>query len=201
MTDDLPERRRAEVRGIMARTGLKSSQLAKRAGLAPSTVTRFLRGDVDHTLSDRTLDRIRQVGEEAAQAATDTGFAQRLKAARTQAELTQSGLARLVGITPSAVQFMERGETKRSRHTGALARALGVDALWLETGAEPDPVKPEPPAAEPPPRDDALLAAITVLSNRILELTAELRASRQPLPVTRAIVRRLPLPAIGSLSA
>ena len=48
------------VREILRATGWAPSDLAKRAGISHTTLTRFLNnGDVKHTLSSRTIAKIR----------------------------------------------------------------------------------------------------------------------------------------------
>lgn len=61
-------------------------------------------------------------------------FADRLKAARESAELTQAQLAAKYKIGQSAIGNMEAGGRGGSRHIARLANALGVNAYWLETG-------------------------------------------------------------------
>lgn len=61
-------------------------------------------------------------------------LAKRLRYAREQAGLSQSGLARRVGIRPQAIQFIEAGEVRRPRNTVEIAMALGVSAEWLLLG-------------------------------------------------------------------
>lgn len=46
---------------MLRATGLRPSELAARAGLAPSTLTRFLNSPVKHTLSARTLSKLSEV--------------------------------------------------------------------------------------------------------------------------------------------
>jgi len=48
------------LRDIIRATGLTAGAIAKRAGLAPSTITRFLHGEVGHVLKADTLTRISQ---------------------------------------------------------------------------------------------------------------------------------------------
>jgi transcriptional regulator with XRE-family HTH domain len=60
-----PEQRatRAWLYWVMDSTGLSASGLAHKAGVAVSTITRFLNKDVKHTLSARTIARIAAVTE------------------------------------------------------------------------------------------------------------------------------------------
>ena len=62
-------------------------------------------------------------------------FGQRLKEARLEAGFTQEGLAKRCGLaSQSTIGNMESGVREGSRHIGIIASALGVSALWLETG-------------------------------------------------------------------
>lgn len=61
-------------------------------------------------------------------------FSDRLKWARERAGFNQTELARRVGIAASSINQMETQPRKGSRHMSQLARVLGVNAYWLETG-------------------------------------------------------------------
>ncbi len=63
-------------------------------------------------------------------------LAERVKKAREAAGLSKSELARLCGVSPSAVTQWESGETKtlEGENLVRAADALRVDALWLATG-------------------------------------------------------------------
>ncbi|MEN8291853.1 XRE family transcriptional regulator [Acinetobacter radioresistens] len=68
---------------------------------------------------------------------------ERLKQARKNAKLSQVQLAEAVGIKQSTISQLEKGLMQSSTHLPALAKALGVNSYWLQTGME----KPE--AKEP----------------------------------------------------
>jgi phage repressor protein C with HTH and peptisase S24 domain len=61
----------------------------------------------------------------------------RIKEARRAAKLTQKALAQKVGMTQGTLSELETGESKSSTLLPSLAAALGVNALWLETGKGP----------------------------------------------------------------
>ncbi len=61
-------------------------------------------------------------------------LAQRLKLARTKRGMTQTALAKRAGVNQSDVSKVERGDVLKSTSITRLARELGVDAWWLETG-------------------------------------------------------------------
>lgn len=64
-------------------------------------------------------------------------LAKRLRYARERGGLTQSELARRVGLRPQAVQFIEAGHVRRPRSLVELAQVLGVNAQWLLFGRGP----------------------------------------------------------------
>lgn len=68
--------------------------------------------------------------------AQSDSFAQRLRASRERARLTQEALASAVKITAKRMNSMEMGgSTPPSPELiGTLARALDVPALWLMAG-------------------------------------------------------------------
>lgn len=75
-------------------------------------------------------------------------FQERLRETREERGLKQVELAERIGLSgQSAIGNMER-DSKRSgsRHIAALAAALGVNALWLETGRGPKEANMQAPA-------------------------------------------------------
>ncbi len=54
--------------------------------------------------------------------------------------LSQSALARRVGISPQAIQALESGAAAGSRHLAMIAGVLGVEAIWLLKG-ESEPIR------------------------------------------------------------
>ena len=64
-------------------------------------------------------------------------YADRLKHAIGLSGMTQSELARRVGIHAQAVQYVCSGRGQRAGYTVEFARALGVSAEWLATGEGP----------------------------------------------------------------
>jgi phage repressor protein C with HTH and peptisase S24 domain len=83
----------------------------------------------------------------------------RVAHARALAGISQSELARRIGIKPQSIQAIEAGDTKRSRYTGQIARTLGVDEAWLDMGRGEVPSMahpaPEPHEAAPAPHRQA----------------------------------------------
>ncbi len=62
---------------------------------------------------------------------------ERLKEARRRAGLSQSALARRIGVTPQSIQAIECGRVLGSRHAVAMARVLEVSPDWLSNGYGP----------------------------------------------------------------
>lgn len=63
---------------------------------------------------------------------------ERIKEAREKAGLSQSDLARKMGVKSSSVQEWEKNETSPRRHRiEKLAETLNVTPFWLEFGTEP----------------------------------------------------------------
>lgn len=61
-------------------------------------------------------------------------FSERLLHARQHRGLSQAGLARLCGLSQSAISNYENGTRRDAREILELARALNVSALWLRKG-------------------------------------------------------------------
>ena len=64
-------------------------------------------------------------------------YAERLNHAMELNGVSQSELARRVGIKAQAVQYICSGRGRRSSYTAEFARELGVNAEWLATGKGP----------------------------------------------------------------
>lgn len=72
-------------------------------------------------------------------------YKERIKAARRHAGLTQAQLAKLVGIDQASISDLERGRSARSSYNASIAKACGVSAIWIESGAGQmisEPVEP-----------------------------------------------------------
>lgn len=63
-------------------------------------------------------------------------YAKRLKQARKHKGLTQAGLASAMNnvMSQQAIQYLENSDATGSEFTVQLARACGVDPMWLATG-------------------------------------------------------------------
>lgn len=66
-----------------------------------------------------------------------TSLGARLKRARDSAGLSQSALARAIGVKPQSIQAIESGRVRRSAYVAEMARVLGVSAVWLAEGRGP----------------------------------------------------------------
>ncbi len=63
----------------------------------------------------------------------------RVKAKRKELGLSQTALGALAGLTQPTISALERNESHTSGSLASIARALHVNALWLETGlGQPD---------------------------------------------------------------
>lgn len=58
----------------------------------------------------------------------------RVKECRQALKMSQSELARLAGLTQPTISSLERGDSNTSGSLASIAQALGISALWLETG-------------------------------------------------------------------
>ncbi|MDN4036783.1 XRE family transcriptional regulator [Massilia sp. YIM B02443] len=58
----------------------------------------------------------------------------RIREARRAAKLTQKALAQKVGMGQASLSELETGESQGTTMVASFAAALGVNALWLETG-------------------------------------------------------------------
>ncbi len=79
---------------------------------------------------------------------------ERIRAAREQAGLTQTDVAKALRISASAVNQWEHGFSKNIKltHFFALASLLGQDPLWLATGkSHPQARTTTPPSPNPHP--------------------------------------------------
>lgn len=61
-------------------------------------------------------------------------YKDRIKAARKHAKLTQAALADAVGIKQASISELETGKSQSSTYNATIAKACGVDPVWLETG-------------------------------------------------------------------
>jgi transcriptional regulator with XRE-family HTH domain len=61
-------------------------------------------------------------------------LAERLKQARSKASLSVAELAKLTKMTPQAIYAIENGRIKSTVKIVSIAKALGINANWLENG-------------------------------------------------------------------
>lgn len=95
----------------------------------------------------------------------------RIRAARTQAGLTQADIARALRISVSAVNQWEQGLIKniKLRHFFALANLLGQDPQWLATG-KTFPLTRKPALMSPLSDDPALTNEEKILLHQVRRL-------------------------------
>lgn len=79
----------------------------------------------------------------------EMSIGQRIRSARKSANLTQQELAAKVGIRQASLSALETGASATSMNVASLARALGVDAFWLETGKGVPTAPQSTPKEEP----------------------------------------------------
>lgn len=61
----------------------------------------------------------------------------RVKEAREEAGISQTGLAKKLGLAQATICGLEKGASKGTQHIAKIALLLNVSALWLETGRGP----------------------------------------------------------------
>lgn len=81
-------------------------------------------------------------------------LSERLTHARALAGISQSELARRIGVKPQSIQAIESGRVRTSKFTFKMAKVLGVPPEWLDEG------KGEPPSEAFPDETAAELEAI-----------------------------------------
>ncbi|WP_438283796.1 LexA family protein [Pseudomonas alabamensis] len=64
-------------------------------------------------------------------------LAERLKAARQHAQLTQKALAQQVGVEQPVISQLETGKNLQSAHLPKIAHVCGVNAIWLSEALGP----------------------------------------------------------------
>lgn len=98
MPEDLRDAQRKRLAALVESSGLDLSTLARRAGLAPSTLTRFMNGNVKHALSARTFDKLTAaVGSAAPLEAANNELPKQLRVAAVLA------VARVLEVSPGEI--------------------------------------------------------------------------------------------------
>lgn len=77
----------------------------------------------------------------------------RIKRARKHANLTQGQLAEAVGVKQASISDLETGKSQASSFSASIAKACGVDPLWLEVGTG-EMTSSESGALSPPLKTD-----------------------------------------------
>lgn len=148
------------------RSGLKKSLLAERAGLAAATERSIESSERLPTVS--TIARLAAalnvsagwlaygIGDAhiASTAATTTGMGARLQELRTQRGFSKAALARLAGLSPTALANIENGAQSGVDVVETLARVLGISPAWLAFGQKPE-IVPERRRGRPPAQSSA----------------------------------------------
>lgn len=110
-----------------------------------------------------------------------TEYGLRLFTARKHAELTQTALAKAVGMSQSAYQEAETTGLK-STYTAQLAAACGVSPQWLATGEG----SMLGSTSEPRLEADQLADALAVLTKALLKADKNTRIALEPLLASMA---------------
>lgn len=97
-----------------------------------------------------------------------TTFGGRLRAARKARKMNQKALAAAVGISQSVVSDLENNVHAGSSHTVQLARAVGVNPLWLESNRGPRTATATQATQAPVPFDPETIDALLQLPERWL---------------------------------
>ncbi len=106
----------------------------------------------------------------------------RIRAARVEAGLSQTDVAKALRISASAVNQWEHGFTKNIKldHFFALAKLLGQDPRWLATGKAPSRMReiaampPAPNLPAPTGDERALLHCVRQMPNTLRRLVLRL---------------------------
>lgn len=98
-------------------------------------------------------------------------LAARLRFARERAGLSQSELARRVGVTAQSIQSVESGRVKRTKAIAEIAAALSVGREWLDPHGPARPIALSEPHV---PNGHHVLAEATFAD----ALTISIRANR-----------------------
>ncbi|HLU61789.1 MAG TPA: helix-turn-helix domain-containing protein [Gammaproteobacteria bacterium] len=122
-------------------------------------------------------------------------IADRIREAREQAGVSQTELARLLGVTRSACSQWEspQGTAPRRERLEQLATLLGVSFEWLATGrgSEQAPAEVQVTSPDLPPDQQELLALYRRLPPRlrlaVLNLARDLQPERGETPNLRTL--------------
>lgn len=105
-----------------------------------------------------------------------TTLASRLNALIKEKGITQSQFADMVGIKQPSAQKVLSGETKRPRNLVDMARVLGVDPIWLQSGVGSSEVKSADVSTHPTPEriknSNTVIIDDTANENSSIVLTA-----------------------------
>lgn len=140
------------LRQARRQSGLKRLPLAEKAGLAAATERDIETGQRLPTVGTiASLASALSVSagwlayglgdvQAATRAATTVGMGARLQAVRLHQGHTKAALARLVGLSPTALANIEKGAQSGVEVIEALAHTLGISPTWLAFNQEPQVV-------------------------------------------------------------
>ena len=93
----------------------------------------------------------------------------RIREARDDAGMNQADLAYKIGIKKQSISSLEKGDTRETGKLYRIAKVLGVEPEWLDTGNDPkNPVVNLEPPYNPGLMRDVIEGVITYLYDRDL---------------------------------
>lgn len=120
-------------------SGLAHPKALSRFRLAPEVVNQSLDRGFHSRPSDKQTYILEKKepylqGHKCTYRFSDMNLAQRMKAARKHAGLTQRQLADAVKVEQPLISQLETGKTLKSAHIAQIAKACRVSAIWLASG-------------------------------------------------------------------
>lgn len=134
---------RRRVSLAMGKKGLNQSQLAEKIGIRPASVSRILSGEIRP--SWETLEKISStldlsIDDLSEKSVPTMKFGNRIRAARTAADISQVKLAEMTGISQAAISMYESDEMEISAsRLVAIAKALRLSLTDLTGYRGPGP--------------------------------------------------------------
>lgn len=111
---------------------LSLEELAASTGFSRQVLASIERGEqVDHSQIEKLA---KEMNVSLGWLLRGETLADRLRDRRKELQLSQGKLAEAAGLTQPTISSLEKGESKSSGSIASLARALRVNALWLQTG-------------------------------------------------------------------
>lgn len=177
------------IKTLRVEKGLTIDELGKLSGVSLEIISTLEKGDPLSLTSAALLDIAKALETDPEKLAgkipalpSAASLAQRVKAAREAAGLSQAALSRLAGVSNPAVIELESGLSQHPAPSliAGLAKALGVTREWLQHGTG------EPPAAflgkDPEQELEAVVQALDKTNKAILLSIAQTLLAHQKPP-------------------